>query len=122
MAGPQALTDLEIQQKRREEMAAYQLREKERDESVAKHLTAQKICDAAKARGAWIYDPEIKQWYTPEEFFELTGKYYTGHQIFSKVKIKDPVEGLEAGYKQLEKLQERLKVFSRKLFHYYRTK
>jgi hypothetical protein len=117
---PRILTDADIKEQRRKDMDGFELRTQREAEAKNNSLTAAKLREAASTRKAWIYDPVIKRWYTPDEFFELTAKYYADHKIFYQVKIKDPLEGLEAGYKQMEQLQERLKAFSRKIMEYYR--
>lgn len=73
----------------------------------------------ARASGSWIYNPENKTWYTPEEFLDAYGKFYLSHSLFDKVKIMDPMEGVKAGYKQLDMLQDKLRAFSLKIIEYY---
>lgn len=85
----------------------------------AKALTAQKLFDAAKLNGQWIYDPQGKTWHTPEEFVSLYGSYYYDHPLFYRVKIKSPLEGLKAGYKQLDNLHSKLQQFNEKVIAYY---
>ncbi len=99
-----------------------ELKEQVKAEWLENCLTAKKLYDRAKEIGAWIYDPAIKRWYTPEEFLRLYAQYYLDHKLFYQVKLKNPVEGLDAGYKQLEMLQNRLKDFSKRIIDYYQKK
>ncbi len=84
-------------------------------------LNAQKVKDLANANGLWIYHKEANQWFTPEEFEKAYANYYRGHPLFNSVQLKNPLEGIEAGYKQLYKLQEKLREFSLKVVKYYTT-
>jgi hypothetical protein len=117
---PRILTDEEVKAELHAASRASELRDQQQAEREANYLTAAKLREAACIRRAWIYDPMMKRWYTPEEFYELTAKYYADHKYFYQVKIKDPLEGLEAGYKQMERLQDRLKAFSKKIIDYYK--
>jgi hypothetical protein len=108
----------ELDEKHRQDAIDSARRYREEQEAKARWLTAQKVADKAKAARAWIYDPATKTWYTPEEFTEAFARSYADHPLFYRVKIKNPVEGLQAGYKQLENLQARLLEFSKKVIGY----
>ncbi len=116
---PRTLSKIEIEQRRKTDVEDHQRAEEEKGRREANYLTAQKICASALENGAWVYDPESKRWFTPQEFLELFGGYYADHKLFHRVKIKDPVAGIEAGYKQLENLKARLLAFSKKVIAYY---
>jgi len=116
------LTAAELEQKRKADLEESERRLAAEEEEQKGWLTAEKLAENARLRHAWIYDPQIRRWYTPEEFKQVYGSYYPGHHLFNQVKIKDPNEGVEAGYKQIENLQRRLLAFSKKVMEYYRGK
>jgi len=65
------------------------------------------IYEQAKAAKQWIYDPEIKRWQTPEEFIELEKRISGGDpKRLERLQIKDPIEGINAAYEQLQSLKE----------------
>ncbi len=111
-------TEAELAQRKRQEAIDAERRDREELEQKARWLTAQKVADKARAHSAWIYDPETKTWYTPDEFVAQFTRYFADHPLFYRVKIKNPLEGLQAGYKQLEILQARLLDFSKKIIGY----
>jgi hypothetical protein len=61
------------------------------------YIKAQYLADEAARKNAWLFDPEIKRWYTPEEFVTETSQFPDNAQIFTKIQIRNPVEGIDAG-------------------------
>jgi len=61
-----------------------------------------------------------------KDFLPLSNRYsvaafnqsYADHPLFHRVRLMKPIEGLNAGYKQLENLQARLLAFSKRIFDY----
>ena len=75
----------------------------------------------AKIAKHCIYDPEIKRWQTPEEFLELEKRISGGElKRLERLQIKDPMEGINAAYQQLQSLKDRMEVFVKKVIEYYR--
>lgn len=87
--------------------------------------------------GYWLYSRETGQWYTPEEFYSIYSKAeYTNHRIsaiLENIVIRDPIGGIEAGHKQLQKLKDKnrhdesaleakLEAFAKKAIDYYSQK
>lgn len=88
----------------------------------ASWLTAEKVSQTARNMNAWIFNPEDKEWYTPDEFEAKYRKFYKNHPLFHKVKIMNPMEGVEAGFKQITKIQGKLLAFYQKVINYYSGK
>lgn len=86
------------------------------------YIKAQYLADEAKKNNAWLFDPVIKRWYTPEEFASETSQFPDSAQIFSRIQIRNPIDGINAGYKQIASIYEKLQAFTRRVFDYYRTK
>lgn len=79
------------------------------------------IYEKAKALKHWIYDPEIKRWQTPEEFLELEKRISGGEpKRLERLQIKDPMEGVNAAYEQLQSLKDRMELFVKRVIEYYR--
>lgn len=87
--------------------------------------------------GFWLYSKETGFWYTPEEFYlEFKKEEYTNHQItliLENIVIRDPIGGIEAGHRQLQRLkaknrgaeedlEAKLEVFSKRAIDYYQKK
>ena len=69
----------------------------------------------------WLYDPEVKAWYSPEEFEDKFGRVASGNEKWlAKIQVRDPLEGIDAGYQRLQDLEIKLKDFTRKVIQYYR--
>jgi len=84
-------------------------------------ITYYTIYEKAKAAKQWIYDPEIKRWQTPEEFLELEKRISGGEpKRLERLQIKDPMEGVNAAYEQLQSLKDRMEVFVKKVVEYYK--
>jgi hypothetical protein len=98
---------------------------KERDKIWTLHpayIKAQYLSDEAKKHNAWIYHPEAKRWYTPEEFVAETSKMPDNAPIFNKIEIRRPVDGINAGHKQIAMMIEKLRVFTQRVMDYYARK
>jgi hypothetical protein len=116
---PRTLTEAEQLELRNRIRVESEERDQQERDFIDNALTAQKVCDRANELGYWIYNPENKIWYTPDEFLQVYEKYYLNHPLFHRVKIIHPNEGVKAGYKQLDILQEKLRAFSLKIIEYY---
>ncbi|MXV18000.1 hypothetical protein [Hufsiella ginkgonis] len=67
------------------------------------------ILQKARMARQWIYDPKTHEWYSPDEFDKAFGKIMVGNEtMLARVVIKHPNEGIEAGYKVVAKMQEKL--------------
>lgn len=80
---------------------------------------------SAKQADSWIYDPSHKYWYTPDEFakkFKDRWDFNKSELWFESLQIRNPMDGLRAGFKQLEDMRKKLELFSEKAFMYYRQK
>lgn len=119
---PRILSEEDLQRKKLEEANAASKKYQEQLDKAAKKLSAQKLFDRAVASGSWLYDPKDKVWYTPEEFLHAYAKYFDDHELFHRIKVMHPDNGVYAGYKQLEALQEKLKAFTLRVIEYYRHK
>ena len=117
--GKEPLTQDEIDEQNRRQSARFLKQQELENERLANSITAQKLFDTAKRNGHWIYDPQPKAWYTPEEFIRLYGPYYSNHPLLIRVKLKSPLEGLKAGYKQVENLNTKLQLFNEKVVAYF---
>jgi len=79
------------------------------------------IYECAKAANHWIYDPQIKRWQTPEEFMELEKNISGGEPgRLERLQIKDPLEGINAAYEQLQSLKDRMEIFVKRVVDYYK--
>jgi hypothetical protein len=116
---PRVLTPQEIEENRRKDTEESIRREKEKESRVVNALSAEKIKQQAEAAGKWIYDPNFKKWYTPDEFYTEFKLYYLDNPLFHRVKLRHPNDGITAGFKQLADLQSRLVDFTRKVVEYY---
>jgi hypothetical protein len=58
--------------------------------------TCSEIVKEAKNKGLWIYDPDYKKWYTPEDFQRLFGNTYDREfdHLFKRLQIRHPSEGI----------------------------
>lgn len=79
------------------------------------------IYEQAKLQRKWIYDPKLKRWQTPEEFLENEKRYSGGEtDRFSRLQIRDPMDGINASYVQLQDLKERMEIFVKRVLDYYK--
>lgn len=81
---------------------------------------ARKIADEAKAKGLWLYCPEYKHWYSPEEFKHIFTYANATEDFLNKLQIRDPLEGLNAGFKKITDIQTKLNIFAEKVLQYYK--
>ena len=116
---PRPLTLEEMAESRQKDTADSIRRERESELRTRNALSAQTLRDQAEAAGQWIYDPALKKWYTPKEFYEEYKLYFRDHPLFHKVKLRHPNDGIRAGFKQLTDLQARLIDFVSKVTSYY---
>jgi len=83
------------------------------------YITCRFLTDEAKKLNLWLFDPQTKRWFSPEEFYGLYSNYPQNDKIFQRVEIKNPIEGLQAGHQQLTSIQNRLESFGKKVIEYY---
>jgi len=83
------------------------------------HKKARYIADAAIKNNAWLFDPSDKRWYDPEEFVNETRVLSSNDEIFNRIVIRHPIDGINAGYKQLSILYAKLQELSKRVFAYY---
>ncbi len=103
-----------------ERMHAYLRSQPKRVQVMPAYL---KIYEEAIAKTHWIYDPSIKRWQSPEEFLALEERISGGEpNRLARLQVKDPLEGIEAGYLQLQQLKERMEIFAKRVVAYYRKK
>ena len=85
--------------------------------------TCKDIAREARSANMWVYDPSTKTWYNPEDFFQQYGRVATGYEKFlEQVQIKDPLEGIKAGYQRLIDLQVKLEAFTKRVVEHQRAK
>jgi len=78
--------------------------------------------EAAKQK-LWLFDPSIKAWHTPEEFIKRYENVSFGDPKFlNQIELKCPLEGIRAGYQQLNSIQMRLEEFTKRVVNYYKNK
>jgi hypothetical protein len=60
-------------------------------------------------------------WQSPEEFLECERRY-SGDETnrLGRLQIKDPMQGIEASYIQLQNLKERMEIFVKRVIEYYK--
>jgi hypothetical protein len=76
-----------------------------------------------KQKQFWLFDPNTKAWYSPEEFEEKFGRVVYGDEKWLQtIQVRDPQEGIDAGYLRLKDLEIKLKDLTIKVIHYYRQK
>jgi hypothetical protein len=51
-----------------------------------------------------------------------TSQFPDSAQIFKQIQIRNPIEGINAGYKQIGSLYEKLQAFTQRVFAYYHKK
>jgi hypothetical protein len=89
------------------------------------HLPAAYIAiyEAAVSQNHWIYDPQLKRWQTPEEFLENERRYAGGEPgRLSRLQVRDPMDGVNASYVQLQDLKERMEIFVKRVLEYYKQR
>ena len=78
------------------------------------------IATARKSK-FWIYNPDGKKWYTPEEFGEAVAQntLYLKEGWLEKYKIMNPIKGLEAAEILSQQLNQKKLEFQRRVLEYY---
>ena len=71
--------------------------------------TTEGIFKDAVRQQKWIFDPAIKEWFTPGKF-KLADK---GLEVLQRVQLRDPVE-------EIEDTQRRLHYFMMRVLSYYK--
>ena len=80
-----------------------------------------KIYQLALKNGHWIYDPDLKRWYDPEEFKGLEQKINGGDpKRLQRMQVRDPMQGIKAAHVQLQDLKDRMEIFIKRVVEYYR--
>ena len=70
-----------------------------------------------------MYEPTRKRWYSPEEFYTQYGRIASGYEnFFAGCQIRDPQEGLKAGFLQMQNLQIKLEDLNARVISYYRNR
>ena len=81
------------------------------------------IYESAVANNHWIYDPQLKRWQTPEEFLENEKRISGGEPgRLSRLQVRDPMDGVNASYVQLQDLKERMEIFVKRVLDYYQKR
>ncbi|MEO6868471.1 MAG: hypothetical protein ABI168_02430 [Ginsengibacter sp.] len=81
---------------------------------------AGKIADEAKRKGMWLYDPEYKKWYSPEDFRHIFTYANATDDFLKTIQVRHPEDGVQAGFKKLGNLHLRLQEFSKAVIDYYK--
>jgi hypothetical protein len=81
---------------------------------------ARKIADEAKAKGLWIYSPSYKQWYSPEDFKHIFNYADANEDFLKQLQIRDPLEGVSAGFQRMSEIQNKLNTFAKRVLKYYK--
>lgn len=80
---------------------------------------AKKLAEEAKRQGKWLYDPSYRKWYSPEDFEHIFCYANASDEFLKQLQIKDPDEGINAGFHQLVELQNRVQIFVLRVKEYY---
>lgn len=107
--------EVEARTKRREELKRKMVHAKA---NAPQRLTCEFLYIQAKKARLWVYDPQVKRWFTPEEFYTMYSKY-ANDQFYVRMQLRDPFDAIDAAHLQLEDLNNRLLQFTKKLFEYY---
>lgn len=71
--------------------------------------------------GHWIYDPQLKRWFTPEEFKDIEmNTSGVDPKRLERLQIRDPLQGIQAAHVQLQDLKDRMEIFTKRVLDYYR--
>ncbi len=79
-----------------------------------------KLADEAKREGMWLYDPEYKRWYSPEDFKHIFTYANATQEFLKTIQVRHPEDGVQAGFKKLGSLQVKLQEFSKAVISYYK--
>jgi hypothetical protein len=81
---------------------------------------SKKIVEEAKSKGVWIFDPQYKKWYSPEDFAHTFNYANANDDFLKRLQLRHPNEGIEAGFKRLADIHLRLQVFVKVVMEYYK--
>ena len=81
-----------------------------------------KILTELSEKRRWAYDPEYKRWYSPDDFRDIFHPLRHMDTDVSRFQLRDPMEGIEAGYRYLEVLRERLLNLTNRVVRSYQEK
>ncbi len=81
---------------------------------------ARKLADEAKRKRMWLYDPEYKKWYSPEDFKHIFTYANATQDFLNTIQVRHPEDGIQAGFKKLSGLQVKLQEFSKAVIDYYK--
>lgn len=78
--------------------------------------------NTAKKNKFWIYNPDSKQWYTPEEFEDSVKRLdHLKDGWLEKYKIMNPQKGLAAAEIQAQQLNKKKLAFQQKVIDYFQN-
>ena len=69
---------------------------------------ARKIAEEAKTQGLWLYDPDYRRWYSPEQFMHTYSYADAKPEFLSRLQIRHPLEGIEAGFLKMKDAHAKL--------------
>jgi hypothetical protein len=81
---------------------------------------ARKIADEAKDKGMWLYSPLYKHWYSPEDFKHIFHYANAPEDFLKQLQIRDPLEGISAGFLRMAEIQNKLNIFAKRVLDYYK--
>ena len=81
---------------------------------------ARKMADEAKSKGMWLFDPQYKRWYSPEDFKHTFNYASCSDELLNRLQIKHPSEGIQAGFKRLAEVQGKLQGLIKTVMEYYK--
>ena len=71
----------------------------------------------------WIFIPESKRWFSPEEFMELHIRYDNMPIAWIEaLQLMDPEEGLIAADQQIESILSRKAAFAKRIIDYWKSR
>ena len=109
---------VEETEQRKERLAALERKLKIARANEPQYLTCEFIVSEARQLKLWMYDPQIKRWFTPDEFHTYYHAFPKEDKIFQRVQLRDPFDAIEAAHQQVENISHRLLLFTRKLLTY----
>lgn len=72
--------------------------------------TVKQIGYEAQMHKHWIYDPRTKDWFSPSEFIDKYGRTPSNQDFLNQLQIRDPADGIKAGYKAVQKYRPNWKI------------
>ena len=85
--------------------------------------TLKEVYNEAMSKNMWIYDPSRREWFSPQEFKAFYERYVVGFaNFFEQCQIKDPHEGIHAGYTRLVEVQNKLEDLTKRVLQHYKEK